>query len=66
MNKFSEYRFTETFAALKYRNYRLWFMGQMVSVVGTWMQSTAQGYLVYQLTHSPAYLGLPPESLHGF
>jgi MFS family permease len=47
----------QTFTALKYRNYRLWFMGQLVSLVGTWMQTTAQGYLVFQLTHSPAYLG---------
>lgn len=47
----------QTFAALKYRNYRLWFWGQMVSLFGTWMQTTAQGYLVFQLTHSPAYLG---------
>ncbi len=48
----------ETFAALRYYNYRLWFTGQIVSLVGTWMQSTAQGYLVYQLTNSPVYLGL--------
>jgi MFS family permease len=47
----------QTFSALKHRNYRLWFMGQLVSLVGTWMQTTAQGYLVFQLTHSPAYLG---------
>ena len=46
-----------TFAALQYPNYRLWFIGQMVSLIGTWMQSTAQGYLVYELTGSPAYLG---------
>src|SRR4051812_18661603 len=46
-----------TFAALKYRNYRLWFSGQLVSLFGTWMQATAQGYLVFQLTQSPAYLG---------
>ena len=46
-----------TFAALRHPNYRLWFIGQMVSLFGTWMQSTAQGYLVFQLTHSPAYLG---------
>jgi MFS family permease len=51
-------RLQETFAALKYYNYRLWFSGQVVSLVGTWMQSTAQGYLIYQLTGSPAYLGL--------
>jgi MFS family permease len=46
-----------TFAALKYRNYRLWFSGQLVSLFGTWMQLSAQGYLVFQLTQSPAYLG---------
>src|SRR5512136_2792276 len=51
-------RWKETFAALKHYNYRLWFAGQVVSLVGTWMQSTAQGYLIYQLTGSPAYLGL--------
>jgi len=49
---------TETFAALKHYNYRLWFIGQMVSMMGTWMQSTAQGYLIYQLTNSTTYLGL--------
>jgi MFS family permease len=47
----------QTFAALKYHNYRLWFWGQMVSLFGTWMQATAQGFLVFQLTRSPAYLG---------
>ncbi len=47
----------QTFAALAYPNYRLWFMGQLASLVGTWMQSTAQGFLVFQLTQSPAYLG---------
>ena len=46
-----------TFAALHYPNYRLWFVGQVVSLGGTWMQNTAQGYLVYELTGSPAYLG---------
>jgi MFS family permease len=46
-----------TFAALRYPNYRLWFMGQLVSLVGTWMQVTAQGFLVFQLTHSTVYLG---------
>jgi MFS family permease len=48
---------SETFAAFKYRNYRLWFFGQLVSLVGTWMQNTAQGYLIYQLTGSAAFLG---------
>lgn len=47
----------QTFASLKYPNYRLWFIGQLVSLFGTWMQTTAQGFLVYQLTGSPVYLG---------
>jgi MFS family permease len=51
------WRWRESFTALKYRNYRLWFFGQMISLFGTWMQMSAQGYLVFQLTHSPAYLG---------
>jgi MFS family permease len=49
--------FQQTFAALKYRNYRLWFTGQLVSLFGSWMQITAQGFLVYELTNSAAYLG---------
>jgi MFS family permease len=49
--------FRETFASLKYPNYRLWFIGQLVSLVGTSTQATAQGFLIYQLTKSPAYLG---------
>ena len=52
------FRLDRTFAALKYPNYRLWFAGQLASLVGTWMQSTAQGFLIFQLTDSPAYLGL--------
>jgi MFS family permease len=51
-------RWQQTFAALKHYNYRLWFGGQVVSLVGTWMQSTAQGYLIYQITGSLFYLGL--------
>ena len=48
----------QTFASMRYPNYRLWFAGQLASLVGTWMQSTAQAFLVYELTHSPAYLGV--------
>ncbi len=47
-----------TFAALKHTNFRYWFTGQLVSLVGTWMQSTAQGFLVFSLTNSPTYLGV--------
>ncbi len=53
----SKFGFKRTFTALKYPNYRLWFWGQMVSLLGTWMYATAQGFLIFDLTHSPAYLG---------
>jgi MFS family permease len=43
--------------ALSYRNYRLFFFGQLISLIGTWMQSTAQQWLVYRLTDSQAKLG---------
>jgi len=47
------------FPAFAYRNYRLFFFGQLVSVTGTWMQSLAQSYLVYEvLKASPFQLGL--------
>lgn len=48
----------QTFAALKHRNFRLFFAGQLVSLVGTWMQNTAQSWLVYQLTGSKLLLGI--------
>jgi len=44
--------------AFRHRNYRLFFIGQLVSLVGTWMQSVAQAWLVLQLTHDPLVLGL--------
>jgi MFS family permease len=44
--------------ALQHRNYRLFFMGQGVSLIGTWMQRVAVGWLVYRLTDSPFLLGL--------
>ena len=47
----------QAFTSLKYRNYRLWFIGQLASLVGTWMQATAQGYFIYELTQSPVFLG---------
>ncbi|PKN99662.1 MAG: MFS transporter [Chloroflexi bacterium HGW-Chloroflexi-4] len=48
----------KTFTSLKSPNFRLWFIGQVVSLVGTWMQATAQNFLVYELTHSAAYLAI--------
>ncbi len=47
-----------TFAALSVPNYRRYFAGQAVSLIGTWMQMTAQSWLVLSLTHSSAMLGL--------
>lgn len=47
----------DTFAALKHRNFQLFFVGQLVSLTGSWMQNTAQGWLVYQLTGSKVLLG---------
>jgi MFS family permease len=44
--------------ALKHRNYRLFVAGQLTSLIGTWMQSVAQGWLVYRLTGSSLLLGL--------
>jgi MFS family permease len=46
------------FGALAHRNFRLFFLGQGVSLIGTWMQNIAQGWLVLQLTNSPFYVGL--------
>ena len=48
----------DTFAALRVPNYRRYFVGQAVSLVGTWMQTVAQGWLVLELTGSGTALGL--------
>jgi MFS family permease len=50
--------FTRTFSALKHRNFRLFWTGQMLSLIGTWMQTTGQAWLVLQLTKSAWALGL--------
>src|ERR1700751_4414459 len=46
-----------TFRALRHRNYRLFFWGQLVSLIGTWMQQTAMSWFVYQITGSKFLLG---------
>src|SRR6478672_5263605 len=48
---------SHTFRALRHRNFRLFISGQIVSLVGTWMQNVAQSWLVYRLTHSELLLG---------
>jgi MFS family permease len=45
-------------ASLRHRNYRLFFVGQLISMAGTWMQTVAQSFLVLDLTHSGTQLGL--------
>jgi len=47
-----------TFKALSSRNYRLYFSGQCISLIGTWMQRTAVYWLIYAKTHSPFMLGV--------
>jgi MFS family permease len=47
-----------TFKAFRSRNYRLYFAGQSVSLIGTWMQKTAVSWVIYTLTHSTFMLGL--------
>lgn len=46
------------FSALYYRDFRLFWFGQLISLSGSWMQVVAQGWLVYSLTKSPFYLGM--------
>src|SRR6185436_6052711 len=46
------------FAAMRHRNFQLYFGGQLVSNIGTWMQIIAQGWVVYQIGHSELILGL--------
>jgi predicted MFS family arabinose efflux permease len=48
----------KSISALKHRNFRLFWTAQMISLTGTWMHQTAQGWLVYKLTDSPFFLGL--------
>lgn len=50
--------FSNTFRALRHRNFQLFFAGQFISLTGTWMQSVAQSWLVYRLTGSVVLLGL--------
>ena len=45
-------------SAFRHRNYRLFFGGQAISLVGTWMQQVAQAWLVLELTHDPIWLGI--------
>src|SRR6476646_11461863 len=51
-------RVRTTLRAFRHRNFRLFFVGQLVSLIGTWMQNVAQSWLVYRLTGSSVLLGM--------
>src|SRR5579871_2565181 len=51
-------RTARTLASLRHRNYRLYWLGQLISLMGTLMQTTGQAWLVLELTHSAWQLGL--------
>jgi MFS family permease len=48
----------QPFRALRHRNFQLFFAGQLISLIGTWMQQVAQSWLIFRLTHSAILLGL--------
>ncbi|MCJ7733562.1 MAG: MFS transporter [Anaerolineales bacterium] len=57
-NRFPALNISESLRALRHRNFRLFFWGQLISVIGVWMQSTAQQWLVYRITGSQTSLGM--------
>ena len=60
-NKNSRFNITELgiiFRSLRYKNFRLFFSGQIISLIGTWMQTIAMSWLVYRMTNSPLILGM--------
>src|SRR5581483_5636940 len=50
-------RFADTFRALRNRNYRIFYIGQSISLTGTWMQTIAQAILVLDITNSKVAVG---------
>src|SRR5437588_1361058 len=51
-------RLRSTLRALRHRNFQLFIAGQLISLIGTWMQNVAQSWLVYRITGSSALLGM--------
>src|ERR1700753_3192532 len=51
-------RYAHAWRALRHRNFRLFFAGQSISLIGTWMTRVATGWLVYKITGSAWYLGV--------
>jgi MFS family permease len=58
MKKTNGFKLPSMFRALRHRNYRLFFVGQGTSLIGTWLQTTAMSWLVYRLTGSAFLLGV--------
>ena len=56
---------SEGMSAFRHRNFRLFFAGQTVSLIGTWMQQVAQAWLVLQITHDPLWLGITAVAQYG-
>jgi len=61
-NKFWAGKLLNLFPALRIRNYKLYFIGQIISMVGTWLQIVAQSWLVLELTNSAFYVGVVAAS----
>ena len=57
MNQKIKSKIGDTFRTLKHRNYRLFFIGQGISLFGTWIQNIAMSWLVYKLTQSAFLMG---------
>lgn len=53
-----EGKILKLFPAFKNRNYKIYFAGQLISLVGTWLQIVAEGWLVFELTHSAFWVGV--------
>src|SRR5690348_9247727 len=53
----SKSRLTVALRSLKHRNFQLFFTGQLISLIGTWMDTVAQSWLVYRITGSSLLLG---------
>jgi MFS family permease len=58
LDKTASKGFLRAFKALRHRNFRLFWTGQLISLIGTWMQTTAQSWLVLELAHNAWLLGV--------
>lgn len=57
-SKRTQLSFPDMVRSLRHRNFQLFFSGQLISLIGTWMDNIAEGWLVYRLTHSALLLGV--------